>query len=225
MGYTLAMPPITVLIVDDHPLYRHGVQAALADQPELKVLAAVGTAAEALAACRTACPAVILLDITLPDTHGVQAARELLALCPAVGVIALTAHDEEAYMVAMAEAGARGYLLKSATDAEIVSAVRTVAAGGAVFAPEVTLALVRRSRGEGGPVDFGLTQRERDVLQLAATGLTNREIARRLGISDRTAQAHLSHIFNKMNAASRTEAVTMALRNGLIELDESPPPT
>jgi DNA-binding NarL/FixJ family response regulator len=212
------MDPVTVLVVDDHPLYREGVQAALSGQVDLVVVGAAGNAAETLAICRAACPEVILLDINLPDMSGIQAAREILALCPDCAVIALTAYDEDAYMIAVAESGARGYLLKSATDAEIVNAVRAVSTGGSVFAPAVTQALLRHARGETGLEDFGLTEREIEVLQHASIGLTNREIAHRLGISERTAQAHLSHIFNKMGATSRTEAVTLALRHGLITL-------
>jgi DNA-binding NarL/FixJ family response regulator len=215
------MESILVLVVDDHPLYRDGVRSSLLGHLDIEVVAAVGSAGEALSACRAACPQVVLLDINLPDMNGIQAAKEILALCPGTSVIALTAYDDEAYMIAVAESGARGYLLKSATDAEIVSAVRAVAAGGSVFAPAVTMALLRHARGESGREDFGLTEREVEVLQHAASGLTNREIAHRLGISERTAQAHLSHIFNKMGATSRTEAVTLALRHGLITLDKT----
>lgn len=213
------MPDMRVVIVDDHPLYRQGVQAALTGQPDLVVVGAAGSDAEALAACRLACPDVVLLDINLPDGNGIQTAAGILAECPDCGIIVLTAYDDEAYMLAAAESGARGYLLKSATDDEIRAAVRSVAAGGMVFAPEVTRALLRRARGEGVRPDYGLTEREREVLRETAAGRTNREIARRLGISERTAQAHLSHIFDKLDATSRTEAVTLALKHGLIELE------
>jgi DNA-binding NarL/FixJ family response regulator len=211
---------ISVLIVDDHPLYRQGTRNALGAAPDVDVVAAVGTAAEALTRCRLGCPDVVLLDINLPDKSGIDTAREIAALCPASGVIALTAHDDDAYVLALAEAGARGYLVKSATDDEIVRAVRAVAGGGTSFAPQATEALLRRARGQAEGPDFGLTERECEVLQAAASGLTNREIGHRLGISERTAQAHLSHIYDKLGAASRTEAVTVALRHGLIELDD-----
>lgn len=213
------MDAIAVLIVDDHPLYRRGTREALADRPGITVMGEVGSAAEAEAACRVACPTVILLDINLPDVSGIEAAGRLQALCPEAGVIALTAHTDEAYMFAMAEAGARGYLLKSATDAEIESAVRVVAIGGTFFAPAVTQALLRRARGQSAVPDFGLSQRESEVLRYVAAGMTNRQVGRQLGISERTAQAHLSHIFDKLGVSSRTEAVTTALRYGLIELD------
>jgi DNA-binding NarL/FixJ family response regulator len=215
------MPPIQVLIVDDHPLYRSGVQAALTGPEDVRVTAAVGSCAEALAACREACPDLVLLDVNLPDGNGIEAAARILRDCPGCGVVLLTAYDDDAYVLAAAEAGAKGYLLKSATDAEILAAVRTVAAGASAFSPAVTLALLRRARGETARPDFGLTEREREVLGEAAAGRTNREIARRLGISERTVQAHLSHIYDKLDAASRTEAVTLALKHRLIALEDA----
>jgi DNA-binding NarL/FixJ family response regulator len=211
---------IRVLIVDDHPLYRRGIHHTLTGQSGIEVVSELGYAEEALQHCRERCPDVVLLDLNLPDRSGLELAEEIREVCPSVAIIALTAHDDEAYVLALAEAGARGYLLKTATDGEIVGAVRTVAAGGSVFAPAVTEALLRHARGEAALRDFGLTDREREVLRHAAAGLTNRQIGHRLEISERTVQAHLSHIFDKLDVASRTEAVTVALRHGLIQLEE-----
>ena len=216
------MKAITVLIVDDHPLFRRGIRTALASQPDLRVIGEVGGVADALATCRATRPDVVLLDLNLPDGSGVDAARSLRVECPATAVLILTAHDDAHYVMAIAEAGARGYLLKSATDAEICGAVRTVAAGDSVFAAEVTDVLLRHARGEPmTPID-ALTAREREVLRSAAVGHTNREIGAALGISERTAQAHLSHIFDKLGVASRTEAVTVAMRHGLIDIGRRP---
>jgi len=209
-----------VLIVDDHPLYRRGICGTLKGQEGIDIVGERGTAAEAIQHCRADCPDVVLLDLNLPDRSGLEVAGDIRTICPDAAVIALTAYDEEAYILALAEAGARGYLLKTATDAEIVGAVRSVAAGGSVFAPAVTEALLRHARGEVAVRDFGLTDRERQVLRHAAHGLTNRQIGHRLQISERTVQAHLSHIFDKLDVASRTEAVTVALRHGLIRLIE-----
>jgi DNA-binding NarL/FixJ family response regulator len=211
---------IRVLIVDDHPLYRRGITGALAGQPGITIVGEVGSATDAIAHCRRHCPDVVLLDINLPDRSGLEVAREIRALCAPTAVLVLTAHDDEAYILALAEVGARGYLLKTATDEEIVAAVRTVATGGAVFAPAVASVLVRRARGEATARDSGLTDRERQVLRWAARGQTNRQIGHALGISERTVQAHLSHIFDKLDVASRTEAVTVALQHDLIHLDE-----
>jgi len=214
------MDPVSIVIVDDHPLYRRGVRTALEGQLDLRVAAEVGSVAEALAACEQLRPDVVLLDINLPDGSGVEAARTLRELQPGIAVLILTAYDDASYVVALAEAGARGYLLKSASDAEIVGAVRTVASGGSVFAAEVVDVLLRRERGEAASPFDAMTPRELEVLQLVAAGRTNREIGAQLRISERTAQAHLSHIFDKLGVSSRTEAVTVALRHGLIELGE-----
>ena len=213
------MTTISVLIVDDHPLYRRGIRTALAGQTDIAISAEVGTAAEAVESCRTLKPDVVLLDLNLPDSSGIDAARTIRAECPSVRVIALTAHSDDAYVLALADAGARGYLLKNSTDAEIVGAVRSVAAGRSAFTGAATDVLLRRARGDAGPLD-DLTEREREVLQQVAAGLTNREVGHALGISDRTAQAHLSHIFEKLGVASRTEAVTVGLKRGLIRLVE-----
>lgn len=214
------MEPVSIVIVDDHPLYRRGVRTALESQPDLRVVGEVGSVADALAACARLEPRVVVLDINLPDGSGVDVARALRERQPDVAVLILTAYDDTSYVVALAEAGARGYLLKSASDAEIVGAVRTVAAGGSVFAAEIVDVLLRRDRPEAASPFDDLTQRELEVLQLVAAGRTNREIGARLRISERTAQAHLSHIFDKLAVASRTEAVTVALRHGLIGLGQ-----
>lgn len=213
------MDPVSIVIVDDHPLYRRGIRTALESQPDLRVAAEVGSVAEALEACLRLRPGVVVLDVNLPDGSGVDAARALRERQPEVAVLILTAYDDAPYVMALVEAGARGYLLKSASDAEIVGAVRAVATGGSVFAAEVVDVLMRRERGApAGPFEE-LTQRELEVLQLVAAGRTNREIGAHLAISERTAQAHLSHIFDKLGVSSRTEAVTVALRHGLIALE------
>lgn len=216
------MNPITVLVVDDHPLYRQGIRSALSGQPDLQVVAEAGSADEALACLDVGVPDVVLLDINLPGANGVETARTLRERWPACGVVILTAHDDDPYVWALAEIGVQGYLLKSATDAEIVNAVRTVAGGGSVFTPAVTAKLVRRGRVDVDGAPMELTEREREVLTLVAGGRTNREIGHALGISERTAQAHLAHIFDKLGAASRTEAVTLALRHRLIAFDLGP---
>lgn len=215
------MSRIQLMIVDDHPLYRQGIRGVFERAEDVRVVAEVGTAAEAVARCRAAPPDVLILDVNLPDRNGVEVARELREVAPETGILVLSAHDDEPYVLALAEAGARGYLLKTATDEEILRAARAVAAGESVFAPEVTEILLRRVRGETATLPEDLTPREREVLRQAAAGLTNRQIGHRLGISERTAQAHLSHVFDKLGVASRTEAVTAALRQGLIDLEDA----
>ena len=190
---------------------------ALASQSDFEVAAEVGTASEAVECCLELNPDVVLLDLNLPDGSGIDAARSIRQESPHTRVIALTAHSDEEYVLALADAGARGYLIKDSTDAEIINAVRSVAAGDSVFGGAATDVLLRRARGDSNSLD-DLTEREREVLQQVAQGLTNREVGHALGISDRTAQAHLSHIFEKLSVASRTEAVTVGLKRRLISL-------
>jgi DNA-binding NarL/FixJ family response regulator len=211
-----------VLVVDDHPLFRQGTVAALQHYDDIDVVGSVATGQEALRFCASQPPDVVLLDLNLPDMSGIQAARTLTESNPSIRVIALTAHDDDAFVNALTDAGGRGYLLKSATDHELASAVRSVAAGRSVFDPAVTDALLRRARGETDQNRARLTERELAVLQLAADGMTNRQIGRELGVSERTVQAHLSHIFGKLDVSSRTEASMAALREGLIDFDSGP---
>lgn len=215
--YILArMDAISVVIVDDHPLFRQGTKTALESHGEIRVAAEFAAAREAIAYCLVTPPNVMLLDLNLPDLNGLQAAEELHQRCPAVGIIALTAHDDDAYVNAFAAAGGRGYLLKSASDLQIVDAIRAVAQGWSAFDPRVTESLLRKARGESPDGATRLTARELDVLRRAAEGLTNRQIGRALAISERTVQAHLSHVFAKLGVGSRTEATAVALRTGLI---------
>jgi len=212
------MNAISVLIVDDHPLFRRGIRTALDSEPGIHVIADVGSAGEAMAVCRAEPPDVVVLDVNLPDRSGIEVAREMREECPGVGVLILSAYDDERIVLAAADAGADGYLLKDSTDDEISRAVRAVASGESVFATRVTRTLLRRARGEVAPAYGGLTERERDVLRAVAVGGTNRQVGHDLGISERTVQAHLSHIFGKLGATSRTEAVTIALREGYVTL-------
>ena len=212
------MDAISVVIVDDHPLFRQGTRTALESHPEIRVAAEFSAAREAIAYCLESPPDVILLDLNLPDLNGIEAAKELHQCCPDVGIIALTAHDDDAYVNALAAAGGRGYLLKTATDNQIAEAIGAVAQGGSAFDQRVTEALLRRARGESSMGASRLTDRELEVLRSAAEGLTNRQIGRDLAISERTVQAHLSHVFAKLAVASRTEATTVALREGLIAI-------
>jgi len=220
MATTMGKPKI--LVVDDEKLVRVALQQYFERQGYPVMVAE--DAAEADQMVSQEQPQAVLLDVRLPDRSGIEVAREIHATQPQVGVIALTAYDDEAYILALAEAGVRGYLLKTATDAEIVAAVRAVAAGGSVFAAAVTEALLRYAREDVPPRDFGLTDREREVLRFVATGLTNRDIGRRMGISGRTVQAHLSHIFGKLAVASRTEAVTVGIRQGLLRMPREDAP-
>ena len=173
-----------VLIVDDHPVFRDGLAGLLATVPEVEVVGAVGTAEEALAAVRQAAPDVVLMDINLPGASGVEATRQTTQISPATAVLVISMVDDDDSVFAAMAAGARGYVLKGASAAEITAALRTVASGGAVFGAGVASRLLARTpaRPSAPARPDDLTAREREVLDLLAEGASNRQIARALGL-------------------------------------------
>ena len=211
------MPIVRILTVDDHPLMRAGVEAVLGAHPDLVVVAEAGTADEAVAAFREHRPDVTLMDLGLPDRSGVEATRDILALDPDARVLALTTYDGDEDIYRALEAGAAGYLLKDMLRTEIADAVRAVAAGRRVVPPGVAARLAEQFP------RAGLTDREREVLAAAADGLSNQQIADRLGIALGTVKVHVRHVLDKLDAPDRTAAVTAALRRGLLHLGRRRP--
>ena len=216
---------IHVVLADDHAVVRKGIREFLEEAGDIRVVAEAATGAEAVAFTLEHRPQVAVLDIQMPEMSGVEAARQIKAQAPEVGVLVLTAYDDDPYIFAMLQAGASGYVLKNASSEELVRAVRAVAAGESALDPRVTARVMAqlvagRPPGAQGAVE-GLTERELEVLRLAARGHTNRAIGRELGISDRTVQGHLANIFGKLGVSTRTEAVLLALKQGWITLDEA----
>jgi DNA-binding NarL/FixJ family response regulator len=169
-------------------------------------------------------PAVAVLDVQMPGVNGIEATRQIKAAYPDVRVLMLTAYDDDPYVFALLRAGADGYVLKNTDPDELVRAVKVVAAGGKVLAPDIAAKIVARvtSGNPAAPVQVEpLTERELDVLRLAAQGLTNKAIAAELGLSDRTVQGHLANIYGKLGVTTRTEAVTQALKLGWLVLDDA----
>jgi len=205
---------IKLLVIDDHPIVRQGLTSSLDDEPDFEVVGAAGSAEEALllAARR---PDVILLDLELPGLGGVEAIPRLAEVSPGSAVLVFTAYQTDERVLGAIRAGAKGYLLKGATTAEIVAAVRTVAAGGSALEPRVAARLIAavRSPREGGSQ---LTARERDVLRLIADGLPGKQIARALGISERTVKFHTASLLRKLGADNRAQAVALAAERGLL---------
>jgi DNA-binding NarL/FixJ family response regulator len=216
--------PIRVVIVDDHALVREGTKELLTKHEDIAV---VGTAADGLAALElitTAVPDVALVDIAMPGLSGIEVTERVKASHPEVAVLILTVHDEMGYVRALINAGAAGYLLKDIGETELLESIRAVHAGESVLHPAIRRVVFESLSTDEDETEQEwenvLTDREMDVLQLAAHGRSNKQIANDLNVSPRTVQSHLAHMFEKLGVASRTEAVIQGLRKGLLDLDE-----
>jgi DNA-binding NarL/FixJ family response regulator len=210
---------IRVLLVDDHPLFLDGVRAALSTETDLDVVGEAHSASEALALARELAPDVVLMDLNLPDGSGIDATREILAASPDTHVLVMTMATEDDAVVAAMRAGARGYVVKGAGRSDLVHAVSTVAAGGAVFSPTVAARLGTYFSGlaaqPGRELFPQLSDREREVLDLVARGLDNRRIARMLFLSEKTVRNNISTVLTKLDVPDRAEAIVRARRAGL----------
>lgn len=216
--------PIRVMLADDHALVREGTRRLLEAEADLRVVAEAASGAEAVAAAERDQPDVVIMDIAMPGGNGIEATRHIKRLCPQSAVLALTAYDDDQYVMALLEAGAAGFLLKNVHGRELVEAVRAVHRGEAILNTVVAARVLRRMAGGSPqqlPAEAVLSEREMDVLREAARGLPNKEIARRMGLSVRTVHTHLGNIFGKLQVGSRTEAVLQALRRGWVRLDET----
>lgn len=204
--------PLTVVIVDDHPVVREGLCAMIAIESDIEVVASAGTVAEAIEVLTRLRPVVCVVDLLLPDGGGEDVIQQVRRISSDIGFIVLTsvAGDEEIYRAL--EAGASGYLFKDMVGRELVQAIRHVAKGNRYIPPAVG------SRIAQSLPRPGLTAREVEVLQLIAGGMRNKEVAHKIGVAETTINAHVKHILQKLNASDRTEAVTIALKRGIIRL-------
>jgi DNA-binding NarL/FixJ family response regulator len=210
----LNMPPIRVLLADDHPVVRAGLASVLSEQSDFQLVGEAGDGERAVALAREQRPDVVLMDLRMPHMDGIAAIAQITRELPGVRVLALSTYDGDADIRRALEAGARGYLLKDMLLTHLVSAVRAVHAGERVLPALLAERLLAHSF---EPV---LTERELEVLALVARGLGNKEIARNIGRSSETVKAHLKSIVTKLGVANRTEAVTVALARGLIHLGQ-----
>lgn len=207
------MSRITLVIADDHPIVRAGLQGLLASQPDFEVVGEAAHGQEAVSLVERFAPAVALVDLRMPVLDGVGATREIRQRSPGTQVLILTTYDTDADVLRAIEAGATGYLLKETPREELFRAVRAAARGQSVLSPSVASRLVVLARGSD---ERGLSLRELEVLTLVARGTSNKLIARDLGISEATVKTHLLHIFGKLGVDDRTAAVTTAIERGII---------
>ena len=210
-----------IVLCDDHAVLRSGLRALLAGEPGLEVVGEAGDGAEGVDRVVALRPEVALLDITMPGMNGIEAARAIHRRAPEVKVLMLTMHDDPEYLFQALEAGAAGYVLKRAADADLVAAIRQVVLGEAFLAPAAARALVadylaRRDRGEIAPIVEALTGREEEVLRLLAEGHTNQEVAERLIVSVKTVETHRAHVLGKLGLRKRAELVHYAQTHGLL---------
>ena len=208
--------PVRVLIVDDHEVLAASLALVLDDQPDITTVGVAGTVAKAKALIVTATPDVVLLDHRLPDGDGVAAIGELRRLRPSAEIVVLTASAADHVLVAAIEAGAAGFVSKTRSLAEVTAAVRAAASGEAVISPELLARLLPRLQRGRQPGHNDLTEREREVLGLLAEGLSNAAIAKQLTVSVHTVRNHIANLSAKLGAHSKLEALSIAVRDGLL---------
>ena len=216
----MTRPLIRVVLAEDHAVVREGTAELLDRAGDIEVVGQAANGLEAVELVEHLRPDVLVVDIGLPVLDGVEVTRRARLLSPETGILALTARDEDPYILAMLEAGAHGYLTKSARGREVIDAVRAVASGETVLAPDIAGRVLRRALSSSAPIPAcPLTAREMEVLRGAARGLGNKQIAADLSLSPRTVQTHLTNVFAKLGVVSRTEAVLRAIKEGWIQAE------
>lgn len=230
MAQNDAGEPIRVILAEDHTLVREGTRRILEATSDIVVVAEAADGNAAVAAVEHHRPDVAIIDIGMPGINGIEVTRRIKRTQPGVSVLILTVHDDDQFIFAVIEAGAAGYLLKDVEGSQLVEAVRGLHAGDSVLHPAVAHKIMTRlasgaeDKATSGP-EVPLTEREHEVLQVAASGMANKEIAAALDVSVRTIEAHLSHIFRKLDVGSRTEAILYGLRQGWFTIDQIQAPS
>jgi DNA-binding NarL/FixJ family response regulator len=218
------MEKIRVLIADDHTLFRKGVRKMLEAEADMEVAGEAGTGREALELARRLMPDVVLMDITMPEMDGIEATRNLCREMPHAGVVFVTMFEDDESVIKGLQAGGRGYILKDSDPQTMLRAIRAVAGGESLLGPTVALKVMRQfSALDKGRSQLAgeLTAREMEVLQAIAGGLSNKEIAGKLTISEKTVKNHINNIFSKLHLFDRTQAMLFAIRKGLVKIDEA----
>ena len=222
------MEPIRVLLADDHTLFRKGVRTLLEQMQNIEVVGEAATGREVVSQAQELVPDVILMDIRMPEINGIDATRQILQENPHIGVILVTMFDDPESVFSGMRAGARGYVLKEAEPEELSRAVEAAFRGEVILCPIIAKKLLEHFRRDPERQQHGLpyeelTRRELQVLQLAAEGLSNKEIAGKLVTSEKTAKKHFANIFSKLQVNDRTQAIIVALRKGLVTMSPEEP--
>lgn len=209
------------MLVEDHKIVREGTRQLLEQNADFSVIGEAADGLEAVNLVETLSPDIIIMDVRLPNMNGIDATRLITHRHPQMKVIILSAYDDDSYIFPLFEAGASGYLLKNSSGAELAAAIRSVQQGETALSPHIGSKIIHRlgNKSENARTLCSLTQRELDVLKLAALGQPNKLIATRLEISVQTVQVHLRNIFSKLNVGNRSEAVARALQSGWISLE------
>lgn len=212
-----------VLLADDHTILREGLRMVLDAQPQITVVGEASDGREAVEMAETLRPDVVVMDIAMPNLNGLDATRQIKKRWPEIRVVILTMHENQQYLMQIVKAGATGAVLKRSAGTELLTAIKAAARGQSYFSPSIASMMLEdyrlRLRDEGIDDPEVLTEREREVLQLVAEGLTNQEIADALFVSIKTVQTHRSHIMEKLGVHDRTELVKYAIRTGMVTLD------
>ena len=216
---------IRVIVADDHPLLRDAMRNTLAKQEDIEVIGEASDGEEAVKLSSELNPDVVIMDIVMPRLNGIEATKRIRETSSDTAVLILTAYDDDRYVIGLLEAGAAGYLLKSARGQALVDAVRTVSAGESVLHPAIIAKVIKygmRTRAQNAErgTEGQLSDRELEVLKLAAKGMSNKDIAEEIFLSTRTVKAHLSNIFDKLDVASRTEAIVKGIKEGWLTVDD-----
>jgi len=218
---------IKILLAEDHVIVREGTRELVQREPDMEVVAEADDGEEAVQLAGKLQPDVVIMDIALPKLNGIEATKQIKALYPATAVLILTAYDNDQYIFALLEAGAAGYLLKTVRGHELIDAIRAVSVGESVLHPKIARKVLSRfmplaTKPSEERVTELLSERELEVLKLAAKGMSNKDIAEQLFLSVRTVQSHLANIFTKLDVGSRTEAILCGLRRGWFTLEDLP---
>jgi len=215
---------LRVLIADDHPLVREALRQALDGEEDMEVVAEAADGEEAVKLASELRPDAAVMDIVMPRLNGIEASRKIKQTAPDIAILILTAYDDDEYVLGLLEAGAAGYLLKSARGRDLAGAIRAIKSGESVLHPKIIAKLLKRAMvapTEEHKTSDLLSERESEILKLVALGMSNKEIADKLFLSERTIKGHLTNIFNKLNVASRSEAIVKGLQWGLVTLEST----